>query len=436
MKKLFLVLIMVTLTLSACSTGSGTKPSDQSPKTTASGNNDGAAKTDPPKKVTLNIAFWDGSIEGAIQNAVDAFVEQNPHIQVNLNSTPWKDYWTMLQTSLAGGSGPDNMWMNGPNFHKYVSLNQIKDLEPFIAKDSINKSNYNDKLIELYSAKGKLYGMPYFSDIVALYYNKELFDKANIPYPDDTWDWAKLREVAKQLTNKENGVYGYMNPTGGQIGYYNLIPQAGGYVISEDMKKSGFDSPEAKEAIQFALDMMYVDQSSPNAMQQMETPGVELFGSGKIAMFPAVSPNTKNFYGAIGDKLGVAPLPSGKQKAAVVHGISWVMNEKTAHSDEAWELMKVLTGELGAKEIAKLGGGTPAYKGTEEEWMKVYPTVDMSVFIKSQEFGVPFPISQKTAEWNTEQNLIMDQIFTKKISVDDGLKELANKMNAILATEE
>ena len=93
----------------------------------------------------------------------------------------------------------------------------------------------------MYTYQGKLHGLPYFQDSVGLY-NKELFDKAGLPYPDKTWTWQTVEENAAKLTDKSNGIYGFIAPIDSQIGYYNFIAQAGGYVISDDKKSSGFDT--------------------------------------------------------------------------------------------------------------------------------------------------------------------------------------------------
>jgi multiple sugar transport system substrate-binding protein len=445
--KSFIILLIAVL-LAACSgnsnssgTTGGTSSSGGSGQTSSS-TSSGTSSNEPAKDNAtdlsgeLTVALWDASAAEVLNETIAEFNKLYPNIKITVNLTPWSDYWTSLQTSLAGGAGPDVFWMNGPNVHKYSSLGQLKPLDEFMARDGIGKSDYNDALITLYSVNDTLYGMPYFSDVVALYYNKKLFDDANVPYPDETWTWDVLRENAKKLTDESKGIFGYIAPTGGQIGYYNLIHQAGGYVISEDMKKSGFDTPEALEAIQFMLDLMYVDKSSPNAFQQLETPATELFASNRLAMFPAVSPNTKTFYEALGENLGIAMLPAGKQKAAIVHGIAWVMNGNTKQEEAAWAFIKFLGGETGQSHYAKIGAGTPALKSAWNEWANAYPTLNMQAIIDSYSIGVPYPISKNTAEWNVEQNKYMEDILTQKIDPATGLKELAGKVDAILAAEQ
>ena len=87
---------------------------------------------------------------------------------------------------------------------------------------------------ELYAYDQKSYGLPYFQDVIGLFFNKKLFDEAGIPYPDETWTWETVEEVGRKLTDNKNGIYGYIAPYSNQQGYYNYIHQAGGYVINED----------------------------------------------------------------------------------------------------------------------------------------------------------------------------------------------------------
>ena len=132
-------------------------------------------------------------------------------------------------------------------------------------KDSkdVDLNNFPKGLVDATVQDGKTYGLPKDYDTIGLWYNKALFDEAKIAYPDATWDWNKLQEVSKQLTNTSTGVYGFAAPADAQQGYYNFIYQNGGNVISEDKKKSGFDSAATKEAIQFDVDFSLKDKSSP-----------------------------------------------------------------------------------------------------------------------------------------------------------------------------
>lgn len=385
-------------------------------------------------KVTLNVALWDESVKDTLNQVIAIYKKDHPNVDVKVTYTPWSDYWTKLKTSLAGKSGPDVFWMNGPNIYAYTATGLLKNIQPLVKQDQLDMSQYTQALVDLYTYKNDLYGMPYFLDSIGLFYNKELFDQAKLPYPDSSWTWDTLEEVGQKLTDKSKGTYGFIAPVANQSGYYNLIAQAGGFVISPDKKQSGFDQPESIEAFKWMMGLM--DKGiSPNAQQQLETDPLQLFGSGKAAMFPAISVRSSALFELLGDKLGVAPLPAGKQKATIVHGLSWVMSNNTAHEEEAWELIKAFSGEEGETLLADSGFSIPALKGTENGWLNSIPSLDLQVFIDSLEFGVSYPVSQKTAEWqDVEAKEIQNALLNKK-PIEDAVKTVAEQMNQILAGE-
>ncbi|MGM7722782.1 ABC transporter substrate-binding protein [Metabacillus sp. Hm71] len=385
-------------------------------------------------KVTLNVALWDENVSEVVDKSIELFKEKHPEVEVKVTYTPYADYWTKLKTSLAGGSGPDIFWMNGPNFYQYASSGLIKDIQPLIDGDKLDTSVYTPALVNLYTYEDKLFGLPYFLDSIGLFYNKKIFDEAGIPYPDETWDWAKVEEVGKKLTDKENGIYGYIASASNQAGYYNLIHQAGGFIISDDKTKSGFDSPEAQSALQWTKDLM--DEGiSPSAQAQIETKVNQIFGSGKAAMLPNISVNAPVLHEMLGEDLGVAVLPKGKEQASIVHGLSWVMNAKTKHEELAWELQKVLAGEEAGKWMAESGFSIPAYKGTEDAWLESIPSLDLKVFVDSLEFGVPYPVSKNTAEWQEIEDKEIQAALLGKKSIEDATKKIASEMNKILEKE-
>lgn len=414
MKKLVsgIFIIMLAVFLAACSSGSGSD------------------------KQTLEVALWDENVSDAVDASIEAFKEDHPDVEVKVTYTPYANYWTKLKTSLGGGSGPDVFWMNGPNFYQYSTDGLIKNLEPFIKEDeAFKKDAYVPAVVDLYSMEGELYAAPYFTDSVGLYYNKQLFDDAGVDYPDESWTWEDIETEGEKLTNPDEGVFGYAaHTTVNQQGYYNLIHQAGGYVISEDKTKSGFDSPESKETFAFIKNL--IDKGiSPSTQKQIETESKQLFMSNKLAMLPAISVNTPEFHEALGDQLAVAPLPKGNQEASIVHGIGWAMNDKVEEEDLAWDLIKSLTSEQANTDIAESGYSIPAMTSTGDIWLDSVPSMDLQVFLDAQENGVAYPISERTSEWQDIETKEIQGAFLEGTSIDEALDRVAEGMNKILEEE-
>ena len=113
---------------------------------------------------------------------------------------------------------------------------------------------------------GTAYGIPRDFDTIALYYNKDLFDKAGVEYPTADWTWDDLRAAAEKLTVKEGDnttQWGTPRRMNGQQNWYNLIWQNEGEILNEDQTEALLDEAATCEALQFAGDFHH-DGFSPS----------------------------------------------------------------------------------------------------------------------------------------------------------------------------
>lgn len=408
----------LALTATACSAGS-----DQAD----------AGKEEP---VVLSYGIWDQNQAPALEKIVSSFEDANPGVTVKLQVTPWEQYWTKLQAAASGGAAPDVFWMNGVNFQLYASNGVLAPLSDQIKEDDVDMGVYPEALVDLYSLNGQQYGMPKDFDTIGLWYNKTLFDAAGIAYPDDSWTWQDLKDAAAKLTDKAAGTYGITAALEGQQDYYNTIFQAGGHVVSEDGKTSGFDDPATIEGLRFWTDLIE-SGSSPSMQQMTDTSPLQWFESGKTAMFYGGSWNVtefkKNEYTV--DKVDVAPLPKGKERAVVIHGLANVVNAKTEHADAAWKFVQF----LGSKEAAMIQGETgtviPAYAGTQQAWVDASPDYDLEVFLDAAEYAKPLPVSSNTAAWNADEAKYLTEAWAGRMDVADAAAQIAKAMDAALAKE-
>ncbi|WP_088072024.1 ABC transporter substrate-binding protein [Gottfriedia luciferensis] len=381
-------------------------------------------------KVEITYGFWDKKQVPAVEEIIKLFNEKNPNIKVKTELTPYAQYFQKLETAATGGALPDVLWMNGPHVVQYAEGKVIIPLSDLAKKDNYSLGNYPKSLVDLYTVDGKLYGIPKDFDTTGLWYNKKIFDEAGVPYPDDTWDWNKLKEVAKKLTNKDKGIYGYAALMGNQGGYYDLIWQNGGQIISKDGKSVGFDQPEAIEALKYNISFIK-EGLSPTQAQMTETAPSELFSSGKIAMMfdgPWMVPEYKK-----NPDLNVAVVPKGKQRAVAIHGLANVIAANTKHKEAAWKFVQFLGSKEAAEVYAKTGTVIPAYNGTQDAWLKSVPNLNLKAFIDGVNYSVPLPSVKNTGEiWQYETD-ILKKAWSGEESVEDAVKELTKKADEALA---
>ena len=160
------------------------------------------------EKVTITFAFWDTNQEPGMKAIAEAYMAEHPNVTVETQVTPWSEYWTKLEAAAQGGALPDVFWMHSNQFFKYADAGIMLDLSDL----DIDYSVYPEGITALYNFDGTQLAVPKDYDTIALVYNKEIFDAAGEPYPDDTWTWDTLREVAKRLTDTEKGIYGFGAP--------------------------------------------------------------------------------------------------------------------------------------------------------------------------------------------------------------------------------
>jgi multiple sugar transport system substrate-binding protein len=388
------------------------------------------------EKVKLVYGIWDKNQEPVMQKLVDKFEAANPNIDVTIELTPYKQYWTKLETEATGGNLPDVFWMNGPNITKYANAGFLAPIDNNIRKDKIKLANFPKALIELYTINGKKYGIPKDWDTTAIWYNKKIFDDAKVAYPKATWTWDQMRQIAKKLTNKAKGIYGIAAAQDDQQGYYNTMLQAGGMIISSDKKISGYNLPGSIKGIQCWIDLIK-DGSSPTAAEMVETQPQNLFESGKVAMVFQGSWMVPEFMNNeyLKNKVDIVSMPKIVKNAAVIHGLSNVTYSKTQHPKEAWELVKYLAGKEANEIVAKSGVVIPAYKPALQVFLNSYKKVNLKAYTNELDYAVMYPVSANTSKWVSIQDENLKKVWALEITAQQACKTISEGMNLALKLE-
>ncbi len=421
---LILCIVMLAGVLSGCG---GNKEG-------AKDNENGSKSSD--EEVTLTFGLWDKYQEPVLREIADKFEEENPNIKIDLQLTPFGQYWTKLETAATGEVLPDIFWLNGPNIVKYASNDILLPLDEMVEKDEFDLEEFPEGLVDLYTVDEKLYGIPKDWDLTALWYNKKYFDEKGLDYPNDEWTWDDMVEAARELTDESKGIYGIAARPDTQEGLYNSIPQAGGSIISEDRKKSGYDTKEAIEGTQIWIDLIE-EGISPTLEEQADTYEVDMFKAGKLAMINAASWNVPVFMenDEIKDDIDVEVMPLIKERAATIHGLANVISANTEHPDEAWEFVKYLGGKEANEIWAKSGAVIPARTEVLDIWKEAYPNLNLQAFIDQLDYAEIYPVSKDTPKWNDLENEYIKKIWNGDMSVEEGLKKLSEEMDKVLEQE-
>jgi len=323
--------------------------------------------TSSPTNTTIEYSIWGDPAELASQQAiVDAFHVANPDITVKVTVSDWDAYWAKLETGLAGGAAPDVFAMDGPLFPDYQSRDVLLDLKPYIDKDKYDLSQLVDQGVAVFTTADGQYGLPRDLNTVVLYYNKAMFDAAKLPYPDDTWDWAKLVEVGKKLTIDSTGdgtpdQWGFYTETSDMENFWlSAVWQNGGDLMAADGKTTVIDSPEAAGGVQFLQDLIYKDKILADPSVFAETG--DAFEQGLAAMESNGSWLVPTHTAANID-FGIAPLPKGSAgRFTSVNPTGAVVAKGTKSPEAAWRFVKYLASPEAQTKLMELKASLPVSK--------------------------------------------------------------------------
>ena len=135
-------------------------------------------------EITLTFALWDENQKPTMQKIVDAFNASHEGVKVVIELTPWTNYWMKLDAAAGAGQAPDIFWMN-VYLPKYTKGNVVLPIDKYIKKDSVDLSKYIPAITQMYNYEGKQYALPKGMDAVAVAYNTAIFDKHNVPHPQE-----------------------------------------------------------------------------------------------------------------------------------------------------------------------------------------------------------------------------------------------------------
>lgn len=431
-----LVSVMMATALIGCgNSGGGSQSSSGSKTDTPSGGSTG--ETTEAISGEIRHAFWDAAQQPYLEACAAAFKEEYPDVNIVFEPNTWDDYWTKLEAAATGGSMADVFWMNGPNIAKYAKGGILMSAEDLISKYGLNTADYPAGLVDLYNIDGVQYGLPKDFDTIGLWYNKKLFDEAGVDYPTDDWTFEDMQAAAKALTKADGSVYGMVAGFDTQSGYYSPVYAAGGKIISDDKKTSGYSDPATQKGIELWASFIK-DGTSPSQASIEETTANIQFLNGAAAMSFQGSWFLAQVVDAdIKGDIDVVELPSidGK-KGTVIHGLANCIYANTPNPDAAQAWVAFLAGPKANQLSAEMGAAIPALAGTADAWVNAHPEYNLKSYIKSaQEYSYAYPASINTGEWNQYEGDELKKVFTGETDVKTACDALAAKMNEVLANE-
>ena len=407
-RRRFIELGGATLFLAAC--GSSAKTSSTATTAAGSATTAGAATTAAAASgdaVTLNYFTFSAAPDHLkdLDAIVQAFQSANPNIKIKVATAAYADYFTSLQTQVAGNAAPDTFELNYENFVNYARSGALLDITPYTTDGTIDPARYYPLAFKGFADGGKQYGLPAtFSDVVMIY-NKKVFDAAGVAYPTANWTWKDEQAAAEKLT--ANGIFGEFQPIT-YFEFYKALAQNGGSFFGPDAK-AAFDSDAGVVAAE------WITKKPGKTMATLAdiggTPDYDtaLFKSGKLAMWHN---GIWQFSGlnTAGVDYDVVVEPGNTAKGSAVFMNAAVASKGTKHAAEAAKWITFLTGSKTTVDTRLASSWElPAVQDAAAfaDYLKVTPPANRKAVFDSLDHVVLPPVIERQSE--------MQDIVTKAL---------------------
>jgi ABC-type glycerol-3-phosphate transport system substrate-binding protein len=194
----------------------------------------------------------------------------------------------------SSGLGPDLFDCDGIQLQNYMASGVAADITEDAKAKGFSLENTWPHVANEVSLDGHQYAYPANSGVSILIYNKNIFDRFNVPYPQGLMSWDECLAIAKKLTHygkiSANSTYGIFN-----LNWLEFFASLRGEFLSEDGTRVSINTDLVKKAVEMHLNLRIKDHVSPTGaeVQTMSAQGGEgtattafnLFAEGRFAMF-------------------------------------------------------------------------------------------------------------------------------------------------------
>lgn len=435
MKQGLILLCICTMMLyiAACSGNSNNASTSETSTSTPVS----STTTKPAEKVTINFAYRVDTTKTK-DKLIDKFNKSQDAIEVKyIDATAdTNEFRNLIVTSLAAGMseydvyGSDITWPA-----EFYQSEYALALDRMVERDNYDVSAFIPGLIDAYTYKGSLVGLPYFNNVGVLFYRTDI-----VKTPPTTWD--ELIEMGKKYVGT-NGTTLAFAGEGAQYeglvcGAMEFIGSYGGKIIDENGKVV-INSPEVIKGLEKMREVWH--EICPTNMSTLKNADITSLLQGGQTVFARMWPMTwaevnnpeKSKAAGLYD---IAMLP-GSEKGGVgtgsLGGWGLMINAKSEHPNEAWEFMKFMLSEESQKTNAIEGGLMPTrlslYK--DADVIKSYPVIGKLYDIAAA--GITRPVTPVYARISEVMQIEISKMIGGEQTAQEAVNVMEKKMNEIIA---
>lgn len=353
---------------------------------------------------TIKFASWGSQSEVAILKPLIEDFEQKNGVKVEFMHIP-QNYFQKLHLLFASNMPPDVIFIN--NLYLPVYADFLEDLTPYADKEVFYK-----KSLDAMTYENKVLAIPRDVSNLVVYYNKDLFDKYGISYPNKNWTFKDLLE--KSLEFKKHGVFGISFETS-NLFYLPYLMSEGGGILSEDLKTVIIDKPQSQKGLQFYADLRNKYNVAPKKSQSASATIAQMFLQKQIAMHLSGRWLVPKYREVADFNWDIINFPNGDKGSIVPMDASgWAVCKQSKRKELALKFVQYLSSKDSIGKLTKSGLITPARidVANSDIFLKGKPQ-SSQVFLEVIETSKPTPVSKDYREISDKIDTKLELLFEK-----------------------
>ncbi len=355
---------------------------------------------------------------------IDDYMKANPSIKIQRTTIPFADLKQKLLQGAASQQLPDIVVIDNPDHSSFAAMGALADLTDQV-KAWGKADDYFSGPWKSTVWKDKNYGVPNNSNCLALYYNKDMFQKAGAT-PPTTWD--ELHSTAKKLT--KSGVYGFsMSLIKSEEGTFQFLP----FLWEAGADLDTIDSPAAVSALQYLVTFVKEGLLSSESLNWAQQDAITQFIAQKAAMCvngPWQIPGLKD---SAKFNWGVVALPKGQQSASILGGENWAIPKTSQHVKEAWDFIQWTQLPAQLKSYIVTDVRLPSTKAlAQDDAFQKDPNI--SVFVNALGTAKPRAYGPNYPKISNAVQQAFQSAIAGQTSAEKALKQAAETIKPLLAS--
>jgi len=397
-------------------------------------------------KTTITIqTYWSETQENdrPFFDLLEKYQKLHPDVEIKHYYVPFAELVKTILTQSLTNSLPDIVFADNPDIRYLAAAGVFKDLTPLVEEWGVWDDFFPGSRAAV-TYKGKIYALHQSTNNLALWYNKEFFEKAGITEPPKTWD--EVLEYCKILKNKfgKEGVYpiGFsaVNSEAGTWQFEPFLWSAGGNLLA-------LDSKESIQALEFVTKLVKEGYTPKDVMNWEQSDLTEYFRNRKLVMMIQGCWELGDVVGfkeanmRLGENIGITKIPvpkEGMKPVVPMGGECFGLSATIDPSKEkiAWDIIKFLNSPENMARFCADAGRVPTRASAVPLLLELKP--ELEVFAKQAESAICRPVAgggDKYTEISSITINAVQQALSGALSPSEAFKQAAARVRKLFKSE-